>query len=298
VTVYETTEDPANLYLDQVHWIIDPRPGAIAVFEVYNVGNRGDRTVVGKPVEGIDTPVTVAIPVPPTAQELAMENGILGGRFQQLDNLVYDTTPIVPGAGTDQVIMRYFVLNESESLDLVQSLRYPAEEMNLLVTVLPQLQTEIPGFSLNRTETIQGQNYQLWQPDGAVPAEITIRLSGLALAGEVDPRSAQGSAGPDGVPATAVAVPALEPWMPWVSGGVVLIGLLGVMIWSVQQQRFGGKDRLGDLRAQRDDLIQRIAQLDDRHAIQEVEDAAWQQERAQLKAQLLSVTAQMASLSS
>ena len=232
-----------------------------------------------------------------------MENGILGGRFQQLDNLVYDTTPIVPGAGTNQVILRYFVVNEGESLDLVQSLLYPAEQMNLLVTELPQLQAEIPGFSVNRTETIQGQNYQLWQPDGAVPAEITVRLSGLALEGEADPRTAQGNvgqgnAGQAGAMAAAVAVPALEPWMPWVSGGVVLLGLVGVVVWSVQQQRLGNKDRRGDLRTQRDDLIQRIAQLDDRHAIHEVDAAAWQRDRAQLKAQLLSVTSQMAALSS
>jgi hypothetical protein len=73
-------------------------------------------------------------------------------------------------------------------------------------------------------------------------------------------------------------------------GGLVVVALVGVVLWSLQQRRRGGQDRLQELHSQRDELIGRIAHLDDQHAIQDIDNAGWQRERAQLKAQLLYIT--------
>lgn len=287
VAIYGTTGDPAGIRIDRLHWIIDSQPGVVVVGEILSFSNRGDRTFIGKTVDGVEVPVTVALRVPTDAQEVTFENGELGGRFQQVEDLVYDTTPVVPGQGTRQIIMRYFLPTTSASLDFAQEFLYPIDQLTILVTELPQLQVEIPGFTIASRETLQGQTYQLWQPEGAAPSNVTVQMTGLLQEGDIDPRSMQGATPQAGAAATVLL---LTPWAPWVVGSVVVLALAGVVIWSVQQQRTRGRNRLHDLRAQRDELLQRIAHLDDRHAIQEVDDGAWQRERAQLKAQLLRIT--------
>lgn len=296
VAIFGTTDDASTVRIDRLHWIIDSQPGVVVVGEVFSFSNGGDRTFIGKPVAGIDVPVTVALRVPANAQELTFDNGELGGRFQQVDDLVYDTTPVVPGQGTRQIIARYFLPTDGASLTFDQDFLYPIDQMTVLVTQLPQLQVEIPGFTIASRETLQGQTYQLWQPDGAAPAKVTVQLEGLLQEGDIDPRTVQSGDPQAGAAASTATVLLLAPWAPWVVGIIVVVALVGVVGWSVQQQRTGGRDRLHDLRAQRDDLIQRIAHLDDRHAIQDLDAGAWQRERAQLKAQLLHVTGLLAQL--
>ena len=292
VAIYGTTDDDSALRVERLHWIIDPRPGALVVGEVLSFSNDGDRTFVGKPITGTEQAVTVALRVPADAQELTFENGELGGRFQQVGDLVYDTTPVVPGQGTRQIIMRYFLPHEGGSYDFQQAFRYPIDQMTILVAELAQLQVEIPGFTLASRETLQGQTYQLWQPEGAAPTEVTVQLAGLLQPGDADPRAA--AAQTEGAQAAATTstavVPLLTPWAPWSVGGLVMVALVGVVLWSLQQRRRGGQDRLQELHSQRDDLIGRIAHLDDQHAIHDIDDAAWQRERAHLKAQLLYIT--------
>lgn len=214
VAIYGTTEDPAAVRIDRLHWIIDSRPGVVVVGEIFSFSNTGDHTFVGKTVEGVAAPVTVALHVPADAQELTFENGTLGDRFQQVGDLVYDTTPVVPGQGTRQIIMRYFLQTTEAALDFAQEFLYPIDQMTVLVTELPQLQVEIPGFTITSRETLQGQTYQLWQPDGAAPANVTVQLAGLLQEGDIDPRSVQ-SSGPQAAAAGSTAVLLLEPWVPW-----------------------------------------------------------------------------------
>lgn len=289
VAIYATTNDPAAVQVDRLHWIIDSRPGVVVVGEIFSFSNTGDRTFIGQTVEGIDAPVTVALRVPTEAQELTFDNGEIGVRFQQVDDTVYDTTPVTPGEGTRQIIMRYFLPVDGSSLDFEREFLYPVNQMTILVAELPQLEVTIPGFTLASRETLQNQTYQLWQPEGTAPTNVAIQLAGLLQEGDADPRTV-GSADPQpNAPTGAAAIPLLQPWMPWVVGSVAGVALLGVLLWSLQQQRTGKRAPLQELRAQREVLLQQIAHLDDRHAIGEIDDTAWQRERAHLKAQLLQI---------
>lgn len=290
VAIYGTTEDAAGIRIARLHWIIDSQPGAVVVGEIFSFSNTGDRTFIGKAVEGVDAPATVALRVPAAAQELTFDNGELGVRFQQVDDTVYDTTPVTPGQGTRQLIMRYFLPVDGSSLNFDREFLYPIDQMTILVAELPQLQVAIPGFTLASRETLQNQTYQLWQPEGSAPTQVNVQLTGLLQEGDADPRAVQGDGAQAGAPASSAVVPLLTPWAPWGMGILVAVALGAVVIWSVQQQRSGGMDRLQDLRAQQEDLISRIAHLDDRYAIQDLDNATWQRERAQLKAQLLYVS--------
>ncbi len=293
ITIYGTTDDAAVVRMNSIHWIVDPRPGAVVVVEVYGVGTDGERTYVGQVVEGLAQPVTVGIPVPAAAQDLGFENGLLGQRFQQVGDVAYDTAPVLPGRGSRQIIMRYLLPQEGRTLEFTRDFTYAVDEMSLLVAELPNLEVEIPGFALASRETFQNQTYQLWRAEGSIPETLTIRLNGLLRADDVDPRTVQGAGAPGGVAAAGgvatAAAPQLASWMPWAIVAALLLGMVGVVAWSLQGGKFSRVDHQRTRKTQQAALLQRIAQLDDQHATGEVSEPEWQQQRARLKAQLLAL---------
>ena len=295
ITVYDVTEDPSGIVLDRVHWIIDSQPGALMVLQVLEIGNLGDRTYVGETVDGLDEPVTVAFLVPEEAVELNFENGALGQRFRQVGDLIYDTTPVVPGSGTRQIVMQYAVPYDGEDVSLAQPFEYPVSTLNLLVADQPGLEVDVPGLEPSGTRDFEGRVYYVWQAGNVGQDPVAVNLSGLLRAGELDPRAAE-TAGATSA-ATAAAAPSYEPWMAWMVALLAGVGLAGVVTWSWKQGRLTPVDTPEDLRAQHKELVQSIARLDDLHALGEVSDGTWQAQRAQLKNKLLEVDGRLASTS-
>lgn len=109
VPVYETTTDPSALRVSRMQWIVDHQPGVLHARQILLIANSGDRTVVGRPLEGADLPVTAALPAPANVAEVTFQDGALGARYQQVSDELYDTTPIRPGTQSRQVLMAYAV---------------------------------------------------------------------------------------------------------------------------------------------------------------------------------------------
>lgn len=294
VTVFAATDDPSGIQIDRAHWIIDSQPGALLFGEVLSFGSTADRTYTGSMVEGVDVPVTVALHVPAGAQEIIFENGTLGDRFRRVGDIVYDTSPVVPGADTKQIIVRYAVPYDGASAEVIHEYRYPVAEMSMLVADLPDLQVEVSGLTSVGAQDFQGQVYQIWQQQDAPAGEITVRMSGLLEAGAFDPRAAAVD-GSQAMAASAGSVsPGLEPWMVWFSALLVAGVLGGGLAWSWRNGRIRSADPAGDLRRQHSALVQQIAHLDDLHALGEIDQDAWQTQRAHLKAQLLEIARRQA----
>lgn len=293
VNVYEPSDDDSGITIERAHWIVDSQPGALIVGQIYAYGNSSDRAFVGRTVEGVDVPVTVAISVPPGAVEITFENGELGGRFRQVAHTIYDTAPVVPGSATRQVVVRFALPYNGTSAEFSQSLPYPAQSLNLLATELPGMGSEVTGLAGVGPQEIQGEVYQMWQAENVTPEQrVTARFTGLLAAGDVDPRAAQTGGSPSA--ASAARVPQLTDWAPWAMGGVLLLGLVGLFGWAWRARIAHTADERDLMRRQRSELVQRIAKLDDLHALGELNDESWQQQRARLKAELLTVAAKLA----
>ena len=184
VTLFETTGDPGGVVLDRVHWILDSQPGALIVLQVLEFGNAGDRTFVGEQAAGVDEPVTVAFDVPPEAVELSFENGALGDRFRQAGELIYDTTPLVPGTATKQIVMQYALPYEGDSVTLEQEFMYPVALLNMLAADLPGMAIEAPELTNTGVQDFQGVSYQLWRGEQLMAGPVAISLSGLLRSGD------------------------------------------------------------------------------------------------------------------
>jgi hypothetical protein len=288
ITVYATTDQPGEIRIDRTDWIIDDQPGSLVVVQLYFLGSSGDRTFTGSPVEGVTLPATVAIHVPAGAQEVSFESGIVGGRFQQVGDLYYDTAPLIPGEGTKQIVVRYLLPYDGTSTSFAQRFLYPTTQVNLLVAQLPQLQATIApqdaaAWQPLDSQEFQGRTYSIYQGANLPATEVTVELTGLLAANAADPRTEIGTE----TGAVSTPTETFAPWMAWSIGGLSVLMLAGTLLWAWRSGRVQSAEQAQDLRQEVDDLARRIARLDDLHAIGQLNGESWQQQRSQLKARLL-----------
>jgi mono/diheme cytochrome c family protein len=290
--VYETTTDGSGVQIDRANWLIDAEPGALRVGVIMFVGNRLDRTYIGSPVDGLAQPATLAIQVPTGATEIQFEDGVLGGRYQQVGERIYDIAPIWPGEGERRVVYSYRLPFTGDSVTVEQSFLYQVGSLSLLVTELPNLAVTVDQLTAQGAQTVQGINFRVWSGQNLATPHLRVVLQGLPPAGSPDPRATNAETGDNQPPAGAtVTTPPLQPAVPLTVGGVLTVVLTGLIFWPLRQQ-FGQEQRAALLR-QRTTLVQEIAALDDRHAAGQLPTTQWTAERAQLKTTLLAVAREL-----
>ena len=300
--VFETTDDPAGLAMSRVNWVLDFEPGALVVGQILSIGMTEPATFVGRTVAGVDVPVTVQLQLPEGAYDLQFQDGIVGGRYWQAGQSVYDSAPVTPGAATRQIFMSYRLLLDGKGVQFAQEFLYPIERLNLLVADLPELSVEIPQLEFMGNESIQNVPYRLWNGQALEPGSIGIGVDGAIGADEVDPRpDLQGaepapgaglsSADPNPLEPTR-SEPPLEPTVALAVGG--LLFLILAVLFGFSFIRLKGVDQPAAMRAHRDELIGQIALLDDERSTDLLDEATWTQQRATLKTHLLDLANQMA----
>jgi hypothetical protein len=87
-----------------------------------------------------------------------------------------------------------------------------------------------------------------------------------------------------------VAAPPLDARIPLAFGSIVVLVLAAAILLFVQRERTKSPPTAEQMVARREELIDRIARLDDLHALGELEERAWQSERASLKRELVGIT--------
>lgn len=293
VPVYETTTDGSGIRIDRANWLIDAEPGALNIGLIMFVGNTLDRTYIGRSVEGMAQPATLALQIPTGATALQFEDGVLGGRYQQVGEHIYDIAPIWPGEGGRRLVYSYRLPFTGDSATLEQPFLYPIGSLTLLVTELPNVQVTVDQLASQGAQTVQGINFQVWNGQTLDKPTLRVTLSGLPPAGSPDPRQeTSDTASENQLPPNAIATtPPLQPAVPLAVGGVLLVVLAGLLVWPLRQPFVRAQQ--ASLAQQRDTLVQQIAALDDRHAAGELSTAAWTAERAQLKITLLAVAREL-----
>ncbi len=285
LAVYETTDNADALHLQRASLVVDFEPGAVLIGDVSDLFNQGDRTYVGRAVEGVSNLATLEINLQPGAEEIRFQDGVLGGRYQQVGNKIFDTVAIPPGERV--AFVSYRLPTEGTSFALTPTFAYPVGQMNLLVADLPGIKVDAPGLTQQSVEDIQGRSYQLWV--GTAPAAgLQVKIDGILEAGSVDPRDAaqtQEAAVTDNVSESTV-----DPRIAFGLAGVLAAVLLGVLIYPLRKQP---SSPLEAMRREQEELLKRIAEIDDLHAIEQIDTAAWQQQRAQYKGRLLDVTQEL-----
>jgi mono/diheme cytochrome c family protein len=293
ISVFGVTDDPSGVFINRSHWIVDSQPGALVVGQIYTVGNDGERTYIGRQIEGVDEPVTVALPLPPGATEVALENGELGNRYHRVGDVVYDTLPVLPGAATRQIILRYALPFEGTSAAVEQEFVYPVDELTLLVADLPNLKVNAHEMQFNSIQQLQGRDYQLFSKQGFGPQTVAVSLQGLVEQGGVDPRMLAGAAGAGTTGDPGAVTPPVDPLMGWLIAGAAVVAIFAVVFVAQRRGRISADQNRQELLETRESLLDSIAELDDLHSVGQLRDEDWLAKRSRMKAQLMVATTQL-----
>ena len=195
----------------------------------------------------------LSIPLPPGAVNLTFEQGELGERFELTELGFLDREPIPPGSGIDQLA---FAFDLPAAARFEQQVQQPVQAVTVLV---PAEGARVSGLEDRGVQDLGGLPMRNYIGGPLDPGEVlSFRVSG-----------AVGSS------------PALESTL---IGAAALVGagLLTVRWWT------RGKPPRSSPPANSDQLIQAIARLDDEFERGEIAEAAYQSQRAALKARALS----------
>lgn len=259
ITIYETTENPADVAIAQLHIFVDHTGGQLEVGQYCLISNSGDRTYVGRVDPASDERTTWSIVLPDGTENLRFDGAELGGRFVALDDGFADTRPVLPGTASVEASFTYD-LPYSEGLRLEQRFDVP---VNSAVMVLPEGELALQGTQLSAEGTLDTQM-------GSAFSYTAGRLDrGEPLAFAIVPRAGGGSA----------TQPAGR------SNGLV-VGVVALAATSVAVYWMWRAPASGPIPAQFRARVEAIAALDQDYEAGLVAENQYRQKRAALKRQL------------
>jgi hypothetical protein len=151
VTIYETTEDPADIVISQLHLFLNQMGERIQIGTYAVIGNTGNRTYIGTPFDGVRT--TWSVQLPDGAENLMFEDAELGGRFLALEDGFADTRSLPPGDARFEVSFTY-ELPFDENMEIAQSFDVP---VRAAVLVLPEGDWRLRGENIASESTLETQ---------------------------------------------------------------------------------------------------------------------------------------------
>ncbi|MBN1179515.1 MAG: hypothetical protein JXD18_09900 [Anaerolineae bacterium] len=107
ITIYDATEDAADLTITQLHMFMVPMGDGFQVSEYYLVSNVGERAYVGTTDPDSGRRLTLFFTLPEGAENLRFDGLGLGERFVEVEGGFADTLPVAPGMATFEVLFTY-----------------------------------------------------------------------------------------------------------------------------------------------------------------------------------------------
>lgn len=261
MVIYDTTTDPSNLVVDRLHvFFTYPAADIVQVIHSLSISNLGNKTII--PLG--ETEAIIEFILPEGAANLAFEQGEIGQPYISTVNGFGDTTPILPDTGGYQLTYAYELPFERQ-MEWVQPITLPTE---VIVFFAPEdgLQVESGQLTASDFQSLDDVVYQVFvSGEMAIGDEFQVEISGrnpsagLSLILNTD--------------TTGLLVGAI---------GLVLV-VVGVWWWF---RIDGDSSRLSDRPVSPESVMDEIIALDDAYEAGQMEEAAYQAKRSQLKARL------------
>ena len=279
VLVYETTGDPSGIRAERVHYIVEFDRGVALVAELLVFSLDGDRAYVG------DGNHVLRFPLPPGAQQLAVNDGELGERFVQIENGFVDRLALPPGQNVRQILFRYALPYDGTTLDFQRSLPYPATAINALISDVGEQIASEQFVNSGRRDTESGSYYNLSAQNVPASQALRISMTGLPDAASAAATGMMGT-GVQTAPTGTGAAGGLNRW--------VLIGLIAavaalaafLVALPLARGRRGEATALATEAMSREELVDALAQLDTDYEAGEIGESTYRDRRLRLKAQL------------
>lgn len=258
VMLYASTTDDSVISLDAMHLVLNEHPDTLLVTAVYVFSNTSDRMYVSEePVSG-GRRGSVAIELPPDAYGVTFEEGQLGGRFVQVDNLIYDTQQVLPGTQSHAIIMTYFLPFDGPR-DVALPLRYNTGQVTLLAQDGQTVRSDV--LSEAGSEVIGDVAYDEYIAQGLQAGTL------------LDFRVQHPVVSADSIPLI-------------LGGAAAVLLAVGIAFWLIQRRRQTPEPVEAGFGAEAEALLQEIAALDDAFETGQINRLDYEARRAELKAEL------------
>jgi len=265
VTIYETTEDPADIQITQVHLFVTVAGDCVQVGEYRMVGNMGDRTFVGVEDSETGQRTTLHVTLPDDAEALTFDGPGLGERFVEQENGFADTEPILPGDVSIKILFSY-ELSYQEGIQMERVFDVPAASVVILLSA--------EGLALEGEKIV---------PAGTMDTQMGPALSytaGPLAAGEpLVFTLAPGCPAADNMSAPASAPPARNTAQEISIGLVALAAAVATAYWMYRSPA------AGPVPARARSLVEKIAALDVDFEAGRVTERTYRKKRKTLKQQ-------------
>lgn len=278
VVIYETTADTSGIYADRAQIILDfSDENQIQVLQSFMISNLSPYVIVA-PARG--QPV-LDFPLPEGAQNIKFENGELGDRYVITDLGFGDQQIVITGQAKHQVMVSYSLPYSSGcSFSFIS----PVAVRSLLMQIPAQSGVRITSEILkpNGQRVIQNEAVDFYSASD-IPAGEVVKIS---FSGKVHLNSMNSMVTGNTSPAVGLVI--------------FLVVVVLAVLWGLQEKQknqpvqepaaaplpeneFSG---VGEA-----ELLEAIASLDDLYRMGNFDEAAYRQQRQELKAHLRSVRA-------
>jgi hypothetical protein len=274
ITVFDATQDPSGIDIQQLHLIVSFGPNVIQITELYQVDNEDVTVFVGErgdPLQG-----TFEFSLPDGAQQISFQRG-----FGSMDSFIpaqelistesgfADTLPLQPGPGTLIMLVSY-ELPYDDAISISHPVNYSTSLVNLVLPEVGVELTDTADWQAGGQTAMGGTSVSTFgQSDLPAGSQVTLALEGTPQA----PESATSSASLIGNNASELLIGA--------GAAIVVIGLAAVVI-----RRWQMDDRH---ELDQDELLQELADLDDEFEDGEIDEPEYRRERAALMADLAAI---------
>ncbi len=180
VPVYETTQDLANVEVDQMHVLFDVSPDGLETKELYILSNLGERTVKDVYDLGGDKFAALQFPLPQDADYIFFQPDNKD-RFVKQDGGFADTYPILPGVQSAQIMVSYLIPYSGER-SYIYTAPVNVARMNFLIPVDAKISLSGVGVSGPETTTLnENDAYMMYSySDLTAGQTLNVTLRGRA----------------------------------------------------------------------------------------------------------------------
>lgn len=162
IPVYGTTTDLSVLTIDRLHIFLEfISAETLRVVQLYVISNNSPMLLTSAAPGGPIVPFNL----PKQASNLKFLDSYLGERYQQMDNGFADTTAVLPGEGSYQIMFAYD-LPFDQKVDIVQTMTLPVQNIDVMASSNDHYHTmRIKGDFLKTTEMreIGGTTYDTYR---------------------------------------------------------------------------------------------------------------------------------------
>jgi hypothetical protein len=276
--IYETSTDLSQVQVDELHVLFNFAQDGLEVSEIYLLSNLGDRTITGTLTLTDSQPATFEFPLPVGADYVFFKPDS-SDRFVKLSDSFVDKAPLVPGKNTSQFMVSYLAPYEDK---MSYSYTAPIAIGNIDFLLPAEEGVMIYGQNLQGPEitTLQDSSvYQIYTYKG-LQAGQNVSFDFLGKP-NFDTSSETGNGQAKSNILTSKL--AIE-----LSSGLVGLAMIGVGVWQWRRTRQDDSEVDTDNQSDKsslNEIIAKIARLDEAKDRGEIDTAEHQQRRASLRNQ-------------